>query len=194
MRNNQEKNNEVILGAIEQLTALVSKNAEVAANNNVGLQETTQGLRLTNESLRGMLVKINDFGDKMQSLEAGMKVFETDISNINARMEKFENESPITPYQADSIREAAALRVRQLIGDDKYEYQCYHKALFKSLYGYLHKYCGLSTKIGMTPKSNYDRIMCEIESWRPLEGMAALKLRADEAAEARRAAKDKGYI
>lgn len=173
--NNYETNNysaEQIMNMITQ-TAIISK--ENTANTSVILKR----LEADEMLIAGLSNSVNDIKGSV-----------TDISD---RVTQLELNEEITTGQCKIINASVKRRIREILGNDDFEYAKYSRTFFSSIYSDAKKDCVMGHVLSSTPKRDYQKCIDYIEAWIPSCGITALKESIDQKAKAKRKAKEQGY-
>lgn len=128
----------------------------------------------------------------------------TKVNSVEKRMDDFENNSELTTQQRNSVRRAVNKQVYSLLQlperkcdwskADKITAEKYSRLFHQRCYSEVAKRGHLAQPYGTTIAQNFIQAINDIEAWVPSQGIDGLKLEADEAAEARRIAREQGYF
>lgn len=152
----------------------------------------------TNELMeisRNMLAGINSLGEQMGIVNNRLGKLESKTSNIEDRMNRYENELRVTRPQADSIRRAIHSRACDVldikykdgvVADDSIRSDTVYKPGFISkIYSDARKFSLLGTPYYETARKDYGAVLDYINGWLPQVGVEGYKSYLD----ARRRAK-----
>lgn len=120
--------------------------------------------------------------------------FDDAIKKLQEELLLLKMSEEISTEECNEITYCAKKRVLKLIGDDPLNVQKYFTIFIQNLYKDLRRDAGLGYTIQHTKKQNYDKCIDYIQYWYPKEGCYALRHRADQNAQARREAKELGYL
>ena len=139
---------------------------------------------------RNMLAGINGLGEQMGVVNSRLGRLETKTSNIEDRMNKYEDELRVTRPQADSIRRAIHQRINKLL-DIRYEdgvvvSECirddklYKPGFISKCYSDSRKYSDLGTPYYETLRKDYVGVLDYINGWAPEVGVSGYRIYLDE--------------
>ena len=149
------------------------------------------------------MTNVTALADTVRGIGEDVKEMRTELSNVNERMDFFENNIQVTDQQRRSIRRAANRRVYEILGitaraqertlEERIEIQKYSPIFHQRLYSETSRNGHLSSPYGETLQRNYDLALKDIEAWSPSNGVTGLKKEADDNAIARKVAESQGY-
>lgn len=163
---------------IQTIQNLIGETATQAAKNAQLNAQTAMSVAHMSDQLGIVMTKVNTHDDKIISMEN--------------RLDVLEYRSEVSGDMIDNIKATASRRVNDILGGNELDKQKYSKIFFSTLYTEA-KYVGLHKPIKNTQKGDYQRVIDFIESWIPISGIAALKMKVDIKAQNRREAKEMGY-
>ena len=146
------------------------------------------------ESTKAIFIELAENKEKINLINNALSSIQEKVSNHSTRLDQLELNEEITSEQEIVIRDSAKKRVFTIIGDDVLDYQKYFRSFISKLYTNARKEAGLGSKISKTRKGDYQRVINYIEAWTPKNGCAGLKEEIDIKAEAKRKAKELGYV
>lgn len=139
-------------------------------------------------------INLNNMSKQLGIVASAVNDIRSDVEGLSGRMDILEQKEEITTEQAATINRSVRKRVGNILGDNEDDLAKYRRIFSASLYGDARKYAGLGNTYPATKKENFQRVIDYIEAWIPSCGCAELKKKADIKAEARRKAKELGYI
>lgn len=163
-----------------ELMTIIGESAKLARTNTENVSVVLAELKSQRTLLNGMSNVLNDHSDA--------------IAQIQERQTQYELREEVTTEQETTIRNAAAKRVYEIIGNDVLDTQKYFRTFISRLYSDLRKNAGLGSSVSKTQKGNFQRCIDYIEAWTPGCGCAPLKMYVDENAKARMKARESGYV
>ena len=159
---------------------------------NVQKENSHSALKVT-ESTAVMVATLNSHALLINGINNSLSVIQDDTKALQSEVETLKFNTEIETKQADKIRITANKRVASILSHNNYEIQKYFRRFITRLYRDAKTYSDLGSKIEMTKKGNFQRVIDYIEAWIPSEGCAKLKEKCDEKAKAKALAKINGY-
>lgn len=156
-------------------------------NNNYDMQQL---MNITGQTA----MNINNMSKQLGIVASAVDTIRTDVDGLTGRMDRLEQKEEITTEQAATINRAIRKRVGDILGNDEEDLAKYRRIFSASLYGDARKCAGLGNTYPATKKENFQRVIDYVEAWIPSCGCTELKKRADVKANARRKAKELGYV
>lgn len=160
------------------------------SNNDNGNYDMQQLMNIVGQSA----MNLSNMGKQLGIVANAVNDIRSDVEGLSGRMDILEQKEEITTEQAAAINRAIRKRVGDILGNNEEDLAKYRRIFSARLYGDARKYAGLGNTYPATKKENFQRVIDYIESWIPSCGCAELKRKADIKAEARRKAKELGYI
>lgn len=139
-------------------------------------------------------MNINNMSKQLGIVASAVDNIRSDVDGLTDRMDRLEQKEEITTEQAATINRTVRKRVGDILGNNENDLAKYRRIFSASLYCDARKYAGLGNTYPATKKENFQRVIDYIEAWIPSCGCSELKNKADIKAEARRKAKELGYI
>jgi len=160
------------------------------SNNDNGNYDMQQLMNIVGQSA----MNLNNMGKQLGIVANAVNDIRSDVEGLSGRMDILEQKEEITTEQAATINRAVRKRVGDILGNNEDDLAKYRRIFSASLYGDARKYAGLGNTYPVTKKENIQRVIDYIEAWIPSCGCTELKKKADIKAEARRKAKELGYV
>ncbi len=184
---NNTLNNEVMSNKImnAELTNSTSENYDmqqlmnIVGENAISTGQIALSVKNINKQMGIMSIQMNDLADDMSSVKG-----EIEILKLNEE---------VTTNQQETITKTAKRRVSEILNYDDSDMARYFRTFIGRCYSNARRYAGLGSKISMTKKGDYQRVIDYIEAWIPINGCAELKAEVDRKAEANRIARELGY-
>lgn len=139
-------------------------------------------------------LNINNMSKQLGIITMSVNTLTDDMNSVKSDIEQLKLNEEVTTTQQETIIETAQKRVSEILGNDSYEREKYFKMFIRRCYTDTKHYAGLGSKIARTRKGDFQRVIDYIEAWVPSCGCAELRRKADEKAEARRRAREEGYL
>lgn len=157
------------------------------SNDNFDIQQLMNIVGQTSMSVQGVAQQMGIVATKVSNME-------NDVVYLKDEIEHIKQNEEITTEQVTTITNAAKSRIRQILGEDEFEYAKYSKGFFGRLYTDARNNNGMGSSIAKTRKGNFQNVLNYIEAWNPKGGTRSLKDEIDKKAEANKKAKELGYI
>lgn len=140
------------------------------------------------------IMTVNNVSRQLGVVASTVTTLVDDVSTIKGDIASLKLNEEVTTTQQETIIETAQRRILEIIGDDPYEKQKYFRIFAKKIYADARHNAGLGSKVSRTKKGSFQRVVDYMEAWIPSCGCAALRAKADNNAEARKLARQEGYL
>ena len=158
------------------------------------VQQTAQNAQIISESVIGIKKDFEAFKIDVRG----------DISTLKEDIEGIKNNYEISNEQRKQIRRAVNSQVRKLLDlpdkkgnltlEDRVKIQKYGHIFHQRCYAEVSRIGHLGNPYGVTVKKDFISAIKDIEAWTPSNGISGLMKEADDNAEARKIAKEQGYL
>lgn len=172
--------NTTINSTMVEIMNALSKTADISLRNT--------------ESTAVVLKRLENNEDLMRGLSTTMDRVSTDLTGVKGEIENLKLNEEVTTTQQETIIETATKRIVEILGNEPLERQKYFRIFIGKLYKDTRQSAGLGSKIARTKKGDFQRVIDHMEAWIPKCGCIELKNKADRNAEARKIAKQEGYL
>lgn len=137
---------------------------------------------------------VTNIGNQLGIVAKTVNTLSNDVSEIKNDISLLKLNEEVTTAQEETIIEMAQKRICEILGNDSLERQKYFKIFAKRIYTDARHNAGLGSKVARTRKGDFQRVIDYLEAWIPSCGCAELRSKADKNAEARRKAREEGYL
>jgi vacuolar-type H+-ATPase subunit I/STV1 len=162
------------------------------------LREITANLAITSRSNTESLYVLTGEYQKLNTIVGSMSKQLNGISDticvLNDRMTNLELNEEITEEQAKNLNKTAKRRIVEILKGNELDMAKYFRYFILRLYSDMKKYHNMGSSFKTTKKRYYQSLIDNIEAWIPDEGIQNLKDKIDKKAEAKRIAREDGYI
>lgn len=146
---------------MENMGLLLEKMVE----NNMQLTRGQEDLNLT---ISGLIEKTGAVSRRVGELRDEVFLIKDGYTNVNMRMDNLELNSEIDDVQVKTITESVKSRVYDVLKNEPHDIVgMIYMAFIRKAYYDLKKNHGLGSKIAVTKKRDYERVMQGIDGWYP---------------------------
>jgi len=158
------------------------------------LGQTVVITKQNTESTAVIMEDLKNTKNLLSGLSRQVSNMNTSMTGVVDRMDLLELNEEVTTTQQETIIETATRRIVEILGNEAIERQKYFKIFIGRLYKDTRQCAGLGSKIARTKKGDFQRVVDFMEAWIPKCGCSELRSKADKNAEARKIARQEGYL